>query len=128
MLHAPTVVKAKTHWFGERMNQDFTFPPADKTMHLAYYGPSLLIIDLDKLHRENCDVLFLAWLLRYQEAFQAKDVTTMSATQKAAVQCSCILTRRQGESDKLAAAYQLIEGEEKAASIMGHSLLTRLEN
>ena len=119
-----TVVKAKTHWYEDRLQSDYKFPPADKMMHLAFFGPGLLMTDVGKLQRENCDVL-LAWLLRYSEAVEAKDTATISAMQKAAERCACTLHSRGTDQDKLAAAYQLVEDEEKAASLMGHSVLTR---
>ena len=103
-----TVMKAKTHWYEARLHQDFRFPPADKMLHVAFFGQSVLIGDLGKLQRENCDVLFLAWLLRYSEALQAKDGPTIDAMKKAAGQCACTLHRRACEDEKLAAAYQLV--------------------
>lgn len=118
------VQKAKAHWY-ENRTQGFAFPPSGQMLHLAFYGKSLLISDSGKLQRENCDVLFLAWMLRYKEALDKKDLATMAQMQADAKQCACTLHRRETENDKLAAAYQLVEDEEKAATIMGHSILTR---
>lgn len=55
-----TVQKAKTHWFEER--NDLRFPPGDKVVHLAFFGSGVLMQDIGRLQRENCDILLLAWL------------------------------------------------------------------
>ena len=120
------VQKAKEHWYGgNRFDQCYAFPPPGIPLNVACYKSPLDASQVGHVERENCDILFLSWLLRYKEVKELQMETAVAQFQKAATSVPMHFSLRVSEADKVAHAYQLKEDEEKAADIQGHSLLSR---
>ena len=99
----------------------YGFPPPGTMLEVAYYGDP--ISNVGQFERENCDVYFMAWLLRLKEVMN--DSTELKTFLQASQTITMSFNHRAKFSDKLAAVYQLKENEESAADILGHSVLGR---
>ena len=119
------VKQAKEHWYGDRADQTFPFPPPGAVLQVAKFNAPLTDADCGKLQRENLDIVFLAWLMRYREVVEAGDNRSVAHFRKASLHVLMTVKFRANEGEKLARAYQLREDEEKNANIAGHSLLSR---
>ncbi|CAJ1436313.1 unnamed protein product [Effrenium voratum] len=82
-------------------------------LNVAYYKSPLDASQVGHVERENCDILFLSWLLRYKEVKELQMETAVAQFQKAATSVSMHFSLRVSEADKVAHAYQLKEDEEK---------------
>ena len=119
------VVQEMQHFYGDRANQTFEFPPPGTVLQVAAFKLPIEESDFGSLQRANLDLPFLAWLMRYDLALKQKDSKTVAYFRKAANRVLMDVRLLPSESEKLALAYQFREDEEKQAHIAGHSLLSR---
>ena len=119
------VAQEMQQYYGERANQVFQFPPPGALLQVTVFKLPIEEADVGKLQRANLDLLFLAWLMRFNLAIQEKDTKTMAYFRKASLNVLMDVRLVPSESEKLAQAYQFREDEEKQAHIAGHSLLSR---
>ena len=118
-----TVVQAKDHFYSDKADQAYAFPPDGMVLQVAVYKFPVPEDEVGKLERENLDLIFLAWLMKYQEV--KEDQRAKALFLKASQRVLMSFRLRADVSEKLAKAYQLKEDEEKNATIAGHSLLSR---
>lgn len=60
-----TVKSVMEHFFDDVVNPTYCFPPPGKSMDVAYFSSPLTEKDLGTFPREDGDVFFLAWLMKY---------------------------------------------------------------
>ena len=57
--------KAMHHFFDESVNPSYQFPPSGKTFEVAYQAKPATENAMGTLYREDCDLFFLAWLMKF---------------------------------------------------------------
>jgi len=57
--------KAMHHFFDESVNPSYQFPPPGKTFEVAYQAKPASENAAGALCREDCDLFFLAWLMKF---------------------------------------------------------------
>ena len=115
-----TVKQAYQHYYAS--SENWAYPPPGFLQEISYFG-KLSMDMVGKLERDNLDTFFLAWLLKLEEVEgNPQDLQKMKDHAKAV---PTHFNKRSSEDNKLQAAYQNKEHEEKNADILGHSLLSR---
>ena len=114
-----TVHRAYLHYYS---NGEVTYPPAGFLQEVSYYT-SMSENQVGKFERDNCDIFYLAWLMKLQKV--QDDPEELQRMKESANSIPVRFNLRDNNNAKLLAAYQNREDEEKNAELLGHSLLTR---
>ena len=96
--------------------------PPPRTFEVSYFT-TMKDEDVGKWERDNCDVFYLAWLMKLREV--EHNPAELQKFKDAAQLVPMRFNKRSTDQDKLLAAYQCKESEEKDADMLGHSLLQR---
>ena len=120
-----TVEQAKKHWYS---GDDYQFPPGGHSLEVAYSGEAPNV-EQGRFRRENLDVLFFAWLSKYQDIKNIDDEAVrnenLSKFHKCTGNIPARFNLRTNSEASLKKAYQFREDEEKGATLLGHSVLLR---
>ena len=113
------VVKAASHWF----SRSTVFPPPGMLLELSVSVLPLQEHQLSNFKRLNLDTILLGWLWAWRAAMDDAERSAEFAT--AAGHILCRFNVVNNEDEAVLFAYQVKEDEERAADVLGHSLLTR---
>ena len=99
----------------------YSFPPPGFLLEVTFFK-----MDQDqvgKFERENLDLLFLAWLMKGEQAKDNPD--ELAKFRESAQNVLMHFNLRDKDDDKLSACYHHRENEENNAEFLGHSVLSR---
>jgi hypothetical protein len=120
-----TVVALKQHYYNLQNNPMFTFPGHSMVIEAAFYEMPMKAEHVGTFERENCDALFLAWLMRYAEAKAEQNEDEIKLFKIAAEKVGARFNLRSSRAEHLMRSYQLKEDEEKVGERLGHSTLSK---
>ena len=116
------VRQAYKHYYEGKPPSEWAFPPGGYLVEVSFFG-KIEKQQVGRLIRDNCDVLFFAWLMLL-DAVKADPAKLQEMQQKAEAVPMKFSPRRNSE-EVLMAAYQYKEDEEKNRDVLGHSFLQR---
>ena len=114
------------HFYSDSdINPSYQFPGHGQILECSCFSDPPKREDIGKFARENCDILIVAWLMKWKEVKESGNTDNMAAFKKAAAKIRMSINFRQDTIARQMVAYQYKEDEDKIGERLGHSPLTR---